>query len=267
MISYPEIDPVIVQVGPLALRWYGLMYLIGFVASYILVRVQLAEERVSDPAARIAALDALVFWLVIGVIAGGRFGYVLFYGGTYYLDHPLEIFATWQGGMSFHGGAAGAVLAGYAFCLKRREDFWAWSDRFVVTVPVGLGFGRIGNFINGELYGRPSDVPWAMIFPGGGLVPRHPSQIYEAFLEGLILFIVLWHLRKRPWPGGRKLALFLILYGMVRIFAEFFREPDAHIGFVAFGFLTMGQMLSIALIAVGLGLWWWRGYAPRLSIR
>lgn len=267
MLSYPEIDPVIFRIGPIALRWYGLMYLFGFLASRFLVRKQLRETDPAGAPALYATLDALIVWLVVGVVVGGRLGYVIFYGWGYYVHHPAEIFATWTGGMSFHGGVAGAILAGTFFCRVHQEDFWLWADRFAITAPVGLGLGRIGNFINGELYGRPSDVPWAMIFPQGGLVPRHPSQLYEAALEGVVLFSLLWPMRKRTWASGKKFALFLILYALARSSAEIFREPDAQLGFIAFGWLTMGQVLSFALLLAGIGIWFWKGNHPVPLVR
>ncbi len=255
MIPYPRLDPTIIEIGPLALRWYGLMYLLGFVASYILVKKQIREEYrhglVNDLKKEEVLLEGIVVALVAGVILGGRLGYVLFYNLPYFLHNPIEIFKTWHGGMSFHGGAIGVVLAGWIYCKWHDTDFFKWADRFVVTVPIGLGLGRIGNFINGELFGRPTNMPWAMIFPQGGLVPRHPSQLYEAFFEGIILFSILWPLRKKRWPSGAKLALFFVLYGIIRFFLEFFREPDPQLGFIAFGWLTMGQLLSLFLIFLG----------------
>jgi phosphatidylglycerol:prolipoprotein diacylglycerol transferase len=259
MIPYPRIDPVIVHVGPLAIRWYGLMYLLGFFASFFLVKKQIREELGHEGpekiARELALLDGIIVVLVAGVIIGGRLGYVLFYNPSYFLHHPSEILATWHGGMSFHGGAAGVLLAGWLYCKRHGTDFFRWADRFCVTVPVGLGLGRIGNFINGELYGRPADVPWAMIFPSGGFVPRHPSQLYEAVLEGVLLFLVLWSVRKRPWPSGSKTALFFIGYGVIRFLVEFFREPDPQLGFVALGWVTMGQILSLVLVVFGVFLW------------
>ncbi len=239
------------------------MYLLGFAASYFLVRLQILENcqkrqkaLSKEVMSQLDFLDSLMIVLVTGVIIGGRLGYVLFYNLTYFIHNPSEIFATWHGGMSFHGGLAGAVAAGLIYCQLRKEPFLMWADRFIVTAPIGLGLGRLGNFINGELFGRPTDVPWAMIFPHGGFVPRHPSQIYEAFLEGIVLFLILWPLRKKKWPHGKKLALFLICYGIFRIFVEFFREPDPQLGFILFGWITMGQILSFALSALGLVLWW-----------
>jgi phosphatidylglycerol---prolipoprotein diacylglyceryl transferase len=259
MLTYPDIDPVLIAFGPFKVRWYGLMYVLGFGATYFLVRYQLARFRWREMAER---FDNLNLYLIIGVIAGGRLGYVLFYQPAYYLRHPLEIFATWQGGMSFHGGCIGVIAAGLLYCRYHRLSFWKAADLYVVTVPIGLGLGRIGNFINGELFGRTTDVPWAMIFPDGGPLPRHPSQLYEALLEGVLLFCILWSIKHKPWqdvpsriwPHGSMMALFLILYGVVRIVAELFREPDPYLGFVVQG-ITMGQLLSIIMIAAGLLLW------------
>jgi len=251
MITYPQIDPVIVHFGPLQIRWYGLMYVLGFIASYLLVRHQIGRFQLKELGRHFENLNLV---LIISLVVGGRLGYVLFYNLPYYLQHPLEIVATWQGGMSFHGGLLGLVVAGYFYCRKHELDFWRTADVYVVTVPIGLGLGRIGNFINGELFGRVADVPWAMVFPGGGPLPRHPSQLYECLLEGVLLFIVLWNLKNRQvnrqWPSGAMLASFLIGYGILRWIVELFREPDAHLGFVAVG-LTMGQLLSGAMILAG----------------
>ena len=265
MLPYPEIDPAIVRIGPLALHWYGLMYVFGLGGAYFLIRKQILEEcqgagsnsRHKRPcvASQMRQLDGLLTILVLGIILGGRLGYVLLYNSSYFLDHPLEIFAVWHGGMSFHGGVAGVVLAGWIYSKKHDLDFWKWSDRVAVTAPLGLGLGRIGNFINGELFGRTTDVPWAMVFPQGGPVPRHPSQLYEALLEGLFLFVVMWSLRCRSWPHGRKFALFLILYAACRTIAEFFREPDPQLGFVLLSWVTMGQILSLIFLVSGIALW------------
>jgi phosphatidylglycerol:prolipoprotein diacylglycerol transferase len=267
MLPYPEIDPVMVHIGPVSVHWYGFMYLLGFVASYLLVRRQIFEGAQDFPpesreelvVSELKRLDELLFYLVLGVILGGRLGYVIFYNLPYYLRDPKEILAVWHGGMSFHGGTIGAISAGWLYCRIHGLDFWKWSDRFVVTAPIGLGLGRIGNFINGELFGRPTDVPWAMVFPQGGPVPRHPSQIYEALLEGVLLFIILWPLRLKPWPKGKKSALFLILYAVFRITVEFFREPDPQLGYILWGWVTMGQILSLAFLIFGLFLWWFSG--------
>lgn len=252
MLSFPTIDPVIFNIGPLQIRWYGMMYVLGFAAAYMLVRLQINRYRLRALAAEFENLN---FVLIICLVLGGRLGYVFFYNFSYYIQHPLEIFATWHGGMSFHGGVLGLVLGGYLFCRKKGLNFLETADIYVVTTPVGLGLGRIGNFINAELYGRVSDVPWAMVFPGGGPLARHPSQLYEAILEGLLLFVILWRLKTvkhlRRWGHGTMLAAFLALYGIFRIFIEFFRQPDAHIGFLA-GFLTRGQLLSAVMICAGL---------------
>ncbi|MCF6290384.1 MAG: prolipoprotein diacylglyceryl transferase [Desulfobacterales bacterium] len=252
MIAYPDIDPVIFSLGPLQVRWYGLMYVLGFTASVLLVRYQINRYRI----ARLADyFDNLNLVLMVSLIIGGRLGYVLFYSPGYFLRHPLEIFATWQGGMSFHGALLGLVLAGFFYCRRHGLGFLRTADLYVVTVPIGLGLGRLGNFINGELYGRVSDLPWAMIFPQGGPRPRHPSQLYEFFLAGFLLFVILWTLKsvqhRRNWPAGTMLGAFLVLYGIFRCLAELFREPDAQLGFIWFH-LTMGQLLSSLMIGAGL---------------
>ncbi len=254
MIPYPHIDPVIIKIGPLALRWYGLMYLVGFLAAYYLVRYQLKEQGRTD---LFPVLDDLIFWLALGLIIGARLGHVFLYFPGYYLHHPWEIPAIWHGGMSFHGGLLGITIAGLIYARRHNLDFWYWADLFVVPAPIGLGFGRLGNFINGELYGRPTHVPWAMIFPAGGPIPRHPSQIYEALGEGLLLFLLMWKTRRRPWPAGYKLALFLVAYGTIRFFIEFFREPDPGVA-LAFGWMSRGQVYCLLMVIVGCFLFIWR---------
>ncbi len=273
MLGYPTIDPVLLSVGPLQIRWYGLMYVLGFTAAYLLV-VHQAKKFEWKPILR--QLDDLNLALILGVILGGRLGYVLFYNPAHYLSHPFEIAAIWSGGMSFHGGCVGVLLAGWVYCRRTGLDFWTAADLFVVTVPVGLFFGRLGNFINGELYGRPTAVPWGMVFPGGGPLPRHPSQLYEAALEGIVLFVILWTLKAKPWqqpkaplwPHGTMLALFLTLYGLFRFVIEFFRQPDPQLGLVFFNF-SMGQVLSLAMIGIGILLWFWQktAQAPTLTSR
>ncbi|MBA4418475.1 MAG: prolipoprotein diacylglyceryl transferase [Syntrophus sp. (in: bacteria)] len=248
MIAFPNIDPVIVKIGPLSLRWYGLMYVIGFVSAYLLVIYQLKKKKMKVDRTQI---DDLFFYTILGLIVGARLGYVLFYNLAFYLENPLEAMVLWHGGMSFHGGLIGAVIAGYIVIKKKNMDFMATADLFIPTCPVGLGFGRLGNFINGELFGNPSDVPWAMIFPHGGNIARHPSQLYEAFFEGLVLFSILWIYKDKKKREGDVLALFLVLYGCFRIFCELFREPDQQVGYI-FGLLSMGQILSIIMIAIGL---------------
>jgi phosphatidylglycerol:prolipoprotein diacylglycerol transferase len=224
------------------------MYLLGFSASFLLVRYQIKKKALAFSK---DFVDTLYSYLILGLLLGARLGYVLFYDLPVYLHHPLEIFALWHGGMSFHGGLIGSILAGILFCRRHRVDFWQVSDLVIVTAPIGLGLGRIGNFINGELYGRVTSVPWAMVFPGGGPLPRHPSELYEFFLEGVVLFMILWVLKDRISRSGLLTSLFLILYGIFRFTLEFFREPDAQLGFIL-GPLTMGQLLSSAMIAVGL---------------
>jgi len=257
MLAYPRIDPVIFSIGPLQVRWYGLMYVLGFLAAYLLVRYQARKFHWRKLEKH---LDNLNLAIILGVILGGRLGYVLFYNFPYYQHHPLEIFATWQGGMSFHGGCIGVLLAGLYYCRRKGLDYWKTADLYVVTVPVGLGLGRIGNFINGELYGRSTDLPWGMIFPGGGPLPRHPSQLYEVLLEGILLFAILWTVKGKPWrknnpwPHGSMLSLFLLLYGIFRFCVEFVREPDPQLGTI-FLWMTMGQLLSLGMIFCGLVLY------------
>lgn len=247
MIPYPDIDPVIFRIGPFEVRWYGVMYLLGFLASYLLVRYQAAKKRLPIPKERIESLYSA---LIIGLLVGARLGYVVFYNPAYYLTHPLEIFAVWHGGMSFHGGLIGSVFAGYLFCKRAKLDFWQLADLVIATAPVGLGLGRLANFINAELYGRVTDAPWGMVFPGGGPLPRHPSQLYELLLEGVLLFLILWFAKDRVRRTGVLTALFLILYGLFRFFVEFFREPDPQLGFIL-GLFTMGQLLSVAMMIAG----------------
>ncbi|UCD66050.1 MAG: prolipoprotein diacylglyceryl transferase [Deltaproteobacteria bacterium] len=255
MLTFPNIDPVIFSIGPLQVRWYGLMYVLGFTATILLVKHQIKKFGYKELDVH---FDNLNLVLIISMVLGGRLGYVLFYNLPYYLTHPTEVIATWQGGMSFHGGMLGLVIGGIIFCKRKGLDFWRAADYYTVTMPIGLGLGRIGNFINGELYGRVTDVPWGMVFPGGGTEPRHPSQLYESFLEGLVLFIILWILKEKQsppssWISGSIVGVFLILYGIFRIVVEFFREPDAHLGYIIAG-LTMGQLLSSLMVVVGIAI-------------
>lgn len=256
-LTFPEIDPIIFSLGPLHVRWYGLMYVLGFLASYALVRRQIREYKYQPLADHFENLNLV---LILMVVVGGRLGYVFFYNFSYYLAHPLEIPATWTGGMSFHGACLALLLGGWIYCRKKNIDFWKTADIYAATLPIGLGLGRIGNFINGELYGRATDLPWGMVFPGGGPSPRHPSQLYESFLEGVVLFILLWSVRKKPWtrnrswPHGSILALFLVGYGCLRIVVENFREPDQQLGYL-FNLVTMGQLLSGLMVMSGLVIW------------
>jgi phosphatidylglycerol:prolipoprotein diacylglycerol transferase len=243
MLQFPNIDPIAFQIGPIAVRWYGLMYLLGFVCGYFLVR-WLAPKRGVHLSKD--ALLGLINYLAIGVIVGGRLGYVLFWNLSYFLSHPLEIFAFWQGGMAFHGGIIGALVMGWWYLRKEKLPFYPVADLISVATPIGLGFGRIGNFINGELYGRPTDMPWGMVFPYGGPVPRHPSQLYEAFLEGPVLFAILLWLALRVRSDGVITWAFIGGYGVFRFCADFFREPDPVTGLVMG--LTRGQYYSLIMI-------------------
>jgi phosphatidylglycerol:prolipoprotein diacylglycerol transferase len=256
MLKFPEIDPVIVSIGPIALRWYGLMYVLGFLATFFLVRRKIQQRGLTRLAAQ---FDNLNMVLLLSLVAGGRLGYVLFYNLSYYMEHPLQSFNTMAGGMSFHGGMLGVIIGGIWYCRRVGLDFLENADLYVATLPIGLGFGRIGNFINGELYGRVTDVPWGMIFPAGGNVVRHPSQLYEAFLEGVVLFgLLAWmgSLKdKRGWRHGSILAFFIIYYGVLRCFVELFRAPDSHIGLMA-GVLSRGQLLSGIMIVAGRVFFW-----------
>ena len=263
-LAFPSIDPVLIQIGPFAIRWYALAYIIGLVAGWRYVR-----RLVQRPGWQLTPLDVddLLLYVTLGVVLGGRLGYVLFYRPGYYLSQPLEALAVWQGGMSFHGGVVGVIAAMWLFARLRKRSFLEVGDAVVCAVPIGLFLGRIANFINGELFGRVTDVPWGIVFPHGGPEPRHPSQLYEAGLEGVLLFVVLavfaWRLRD-PATAGRLSGIFLIGYALARSFAELFREPDAHLGFL-WGGVTMGQLLSLPMLAVGLALVAWSYARPRRS--
>jgi phosphatidylglycerol:prolipoprotein diacylglycerol transferase len=256
-----NIDPILVELGPIRLSWYGLMYVFGFLFSYLLVRYQMRRKEFGISKQEV---ENLYFYLIIGLMVGARMGYVLFYDLKMYLADPLEIFAIWHGGMSFHGGLIGVLIVGIFFSWKNKKSFWGMADLIIVTAPIGLGLGRIGNFINGELYGRVTQIPWGMIFPKGGPLPRHPSQLYESALEGGVLFLILWLIKDKKLPAGGLLALFLSLYGLFRFFVEFFREPDAHLGFIL-GPFTMGQVLTVFMIVGGMILFFYlkrKGYPP-----
>jgi phosphatidylglycerol:prolipoprotein diacylglycerol transferase len=253
MIPYPNISPIIVQIGPLALRWYGLMYLIGLTSAYFFIRNRVTNKRLPMTADHV--YDMIVFG-ALGVFLGGRLGYVLFYNLSYYLQNPLKIVAVWEGGMSFHGGLIGVLAALILFSYRRGIPFITIADLAAAATPIGLGFGRLGNFINGELFGRPTNVPWCMVFPAGGPECRHPSQLYEAMLEGALLFTVLWLISRRPVPPGTLSGSFLAGYGVSRVIVEFFREPDQQMGFI-FDHISMGQVLSSPMILIGLAIVWW----------
>lgn len=253
MLNHPNIDPIAFSIGPLAVRWYGLMYLAGFAAAW-----WLGVRRISRGLAPVtrAQFDDLLFLTVLGVILGGRLGYVLFYKPGHYFSHPLEIFAIWQGGMSFHGGLLGVMLAMTFAARRHRVDWLRLMDFIAPLIPPGIAAGRLGNFINGELPGRLTDLPWGMVFRGTGDAPRHPSQLYQFALEGVTLFVLLWWFSSKPRPRGQVSAMFLLGYGVLRFMTEFAREPDAFLGLLALG-LSMGQWLCLAMIAGGAALLAW----------
>ena len=266
MLIHPMIDPVALRIGPLAVHWYGLTYLAAFG-----LFLWLGSRRLRHPPFVSLAgagawsrkdVEDILFLGVLGVVLGGRIGYCLFYKPAYYLAHPLEVFAVWQGGMSFHGGMLGVVAAMVWFARSRQRPFWQVADFVAPCVPTGLAAGRVGNFINGELPGRLSDpgLPWGMVFRGAGDLPRHPSQVYQFLLEGLLLFVILWLYARRERAQGRVAAVFLGGYGVFRFVAEFFREPDAHLGLLALG-MSMGQWLCVPMVLAGAALWWWFGQA------
>jgi phosphatidylglycerol:prolipoprotein diacylglycerol transferase len=253
MLIHPQFDPIAIQIGPLAVRWYGLMYLLGFGLFWWLGRQRLRRPDVAS-STRLDAqgLDDLLFFGVIGVVLGGRLGYVFFYKPGYYLEHPMEALAIWQGGMAFHGGLIGVLTALWLFCRWRGLRFFAVMDFVAPLVPLGLAAGRMGNFINGELWGRPSEVAWAMVFPqAGDTLTRHPSQLYQFFGEGLSLFALLWWWSGQSRARGEISGLFLVGYGITRFLAEFARQPDAFLGTLAAG-MSMGQWLSLPMILIGI---------------
>ncbi len=251
---YPHLNPIVFKIGPLAVHWYGIMYLVGFAGAWLL-----CQFRAKNPARGWTAnqVNDLIFYSACGVIIGGRLGYMLFYDFPSLIANPLTIFAIWTGGMSFHGGMIGVVVSFWIFARRNHKSFLTVGDFLAPAVSFGLGAGRIGNFINGELWGRVTDVPWGMIFPALGPPPRHPSVVYEFLLEGVLLFLILWIYSAKPRPTGAVSGLFLICYGVFRIIIEFFRQPDPQLGFVALGWVTMGQVLSIPMVILGIGLMAW----------
>jgi phosphatidylglycerol---prolipoprotein diacylglyceryl transferase len=268
-IAYPNIDPIALRVGPFAVHWYGLAYLVGFIGAALIMRwlARRWELGLSDD-----DLMTVLLGCIVGVIVGARVGYVLVYGGDFYLRHPAEVLAIWDGGMSFHGGLVGVLLAGVVLSRVLKMSWLTLCDMGAVGAPIGFGLGRLTNFINNELWGRTTTVPWGIVFPGAGPLPRHPSQLYEATLEGLVLLVAMLLLARKlpPRPRGELLGWFLAGYGLFRITAEFFRQPDLQIGFVAGG-VTMGQILSVPMVLVGISLVVWarrsklpqQGPAPR----
>jgi phosphatidylglycerol:prolipoprotein diacylglycerol transferase len=261
-LPFPNIDPVIVRIGPLAVHWYGLAYIVGILFAWWYGRRLVADQRLwrgGNLPMTPEMLDDFIVWAAIGIVLGGRTGYVLFYDLPRYIANPLDIVAVWQGGMSFHGGFLGCTLAMILFARSRGVGIWTMFDVIAAGAPVALGLVRVTNFINSELWGRPSDVPWAVVFPNGGPFPRHPSQLYEACLEGLVLFVllrILTHVFLKLKAPGFVAGAFVAGYGMARIFVEFFREPDAQLGYLAGGWLTMGMVLSTPMVAVGLWAMW-----------
>ena len=254
MLPYPQIDPVAIALGPLKIHWYGLMYLVGIGGAWLLASRRLKDF---DPTWSKEKLSDLVFWVAMGVILGGRLGYALFYDLPAYLAEPLKILRVWEGGMSFHGGLIGVMLATWLFGRRNGKSFFQLMDFIAPLVPIGLGAGRIGNFINAELWGKVTDVPWAMVLPNGGPDPRHPSQLYQFALEGVALFVILWLYSRKPRPTMAVSGLFAICYGIFRFIVEFVRVPDAQLGYLAWNWLTMGQVLCLPMILGGIGLMVW----------
>jgi phosphatidylglycerol---prolipoprotein diacylglyceryl transferase len=264
MLIHPQIDPIALQLGPLAIHWYGLTYLAAFglfvwLGGKRLHHEPFASVKTPQPWTR-RDVEDILFLGVMGVVLGGRLGYCLFYKPAYYLSHPLEVFFVWQGGMSFHGGMLGVIAAMVWYARSRGRPFLQVMDFVAPCVPTGLAAGRVGNFINGELWGRVADpsLPWGMVFRGAGDLPRHPSQIYQFLLEGLLLFVLLWLYARKPRAQGKVGAAFVLGYGVFRFVAEFFRQPDDHLGLLALG-MSMGQWLCVPMIVGGLGLWLWAG--------
>lgn len=255
MLTYPDINPVAFHVGPLAVHWYGLSYLAAFTVCWGVLAARIKYSPV--PRGFTAEqLSDIVFYSALGTIIGGRLGYMLFYAWSDFVANPWLIFQVWKGGMSFHGGLLGVLFALWLYALKINKSVFDMTDFIAPAVPLGLGAGRIGNFINGELWGRVTDVPWAMVFPNAGPLPRHPSQLYEFCLEGVALFTILWIFSQKSRPRYAVTGLFLICYGFFRFCVEFFREPDQQIGFMAFG-LTRGQFLSLPLLILGIVMMVW----------
>ncbi|MBK6613571.1 prolipoprotein diacylglyceryl transferase [Ottowia sp.] len=265
MLVHPQFDPIAVRLGPLAIHWYGISYLVAFALFFFLATRRLRHPpfaSITQPAPWTRRdIEDMLFWGVLGVIAGGRLGYCLFYKPAYYLAHPLEILAVWQGGMSFHGGMLGVILAMMLWARTRGRPWLQVTDLIAPCVPLGLASGRVGNFINGELWGRfaPPDLPWGMVFPqSGSMLARHPSQVYQFLLEGVLLFVLLWLYARGPRRTGQVSGAFLLGYGVFRFIAEYFREPDAHLGLLALG-MSMGQWLCVPMMLAGAALWWWAG--------
>ena len=253
MIMFPNIDPVAISIGPLKVHWYGIMYLVAFTAGWYLGRVRAKRPQSGWHPDEVGDI---LFYIALGVILGGRIGYVIFYNFSKFLENPVMLIEIWKGGMSFHGGLIGVIIAMWLFGRKTNRSFFTVSDFIAPLIPLGYGAGRIGNFIGGELWGKVTDVPWGMVFPRAGIEPRHPSQLYQAFLGGLVIFTILWLYSKKPKPTMAISGMFLLCFGIYRFIIEFFRQPDAHLGYLAFGWLTMGQVLSAPMVVLGLFLIW-----------
>lgn len=251
MLIYPQIDPVAFGIGPLNVHWYGIMYLLGFLGAWILAHLR---ARKPDSGWTADQVNDLIFYCALGVVIGGRLGYMLFYNFGELIANPLVVFKVWSGGMSFHGGLLGVMMSVWFFARKNNKTYFEVGDFATPLAPIGFGMGRVGNFINGELWGRTTDVPWGVVYPQLDLIPRHPSVLYEFFFEGVVLFIILWLYSAKPRPTRAVSGLFLICYGVFRFFIEFFRQPDSQLGFIAFQWLTMGQLLSIPMIIFGITL-------------
>lgn len=249
MLIYPNIDPIALKIGSFSIHWYGLMYLLGFLAAWWLGRLRAKK---ADSGWTTAEVSDLIFYCAMGVLVGGRLGYVLFYDFSHFIQDPLTVFKIWDGGMSFHGGLIGVFISVALFAKKTGKSFFAVGDFLAPLAPLGLGAGRIGNFINGELWGRVTDVPWGMVFPQAGNLPRHPSMLYEFLLEGVVLFFILWFYSAKPRPTMAVSGLFLLGYGVFRFLVECFRQPDSQLGFIAFNWLTMGQLLTLPMMLLGI---------------
>ncbi len=258
MLMYPQIDPVAFHLGPLSVHWYGLMYLMGFFAGWAVLSTRLRRADFTPD-----QLADILFYSALGIIIGGRVGYMLFYAWPDLLYNPLSVFQIWKGGMSFHGGLLGVLIALSIYSHRIGKSLVEITDFIAPAVPIGLGLGRLGNFINGELWGKTTNVPWGVIFPNAGSLPRHPSQLYEFLLEGVLLFIILWLFSQKPKPRWAVSGVFLVFYGLFRFVIELFREPDAQIGYLAFGWVTEGQLLSLPMMVVGMLMLFW-GYRRKI---
>jgi phosphatidylglycerol:prolipoprotein diacylglycerol transferase len=256
MLIYPHISPVALQIGPVAIHWYGLMYILAFFMAWMLGQIRIKNPSFESPV-NTDQLTDLIFYSALGVVLGGRIGYILFYDFSNFIANPIVLFKIWEGGMSFHGGLLGVVLAVFLYGRRIKQPFFALGDFLAPLVPLGLAAGRIGNFINGELWGRIVHAPllWAMVYPHVDNQPRHPSEIYEFLLEGILLFLLIWIYSKKPRPRMAVTAVFILFYGLLRFICEYFRQPDEPIGFIAFGWMTEGQLLCIPMILFGLILW------------